>query len=161
MKWQNSEQMKPNWLEDADLNSDLWPSSPVSSEHFLFDSWRWMILMMPEWWRHKAKISKVFSPASTNTETESKGVELLSAIGLKSKKSDKLWAMSLITLSSATETKLAALWGLSGCDDCRCRDAVIYRLFPAVCHWQTEKAFEKLFKLTNKLPRLIGLCATT
>lgn len=109
MKWQNSEQMKPNWLEDADLNSDLWPPSPVSSEHFLFDSWRWMILMMPEWWRNKAKISKVFSPASTNTETGSKGVELLSAIGLKSKQSDKLWAMSLITISSATETKLAAL----------------------------------------------------
>lgn len=28
MKWQNSEQMKPNRLEDAVLNSDLWPPSP-------------------------------------------------------------------------------------------------------------------------------------
>lgn len=65
--------------------------------------------MMPKWWRNKTKISKVFTPASPNTDTESKGVELLAAIGLKSKQSDKLWSMSLITLSSTSQTKLAAL----------------------------------------------------
>lgn len=96
-------------LKDANLNLDLLPSSPVSLELFLFDSWRWMILMMPNWWRNKAKISKVFFPAFPNTDTESKGVELLLAIGLKSKQSDRLWAMSLITLSFASQPKLAAL----------------------------------------------------
>lgn len=55
--------------------------------------------------RMMTKISKVFSLASTSTETRSKGVELLSAIGLKSKQSDKLWAMSLITISTAKETR--------------------------------------------------------
>lgn len=69
--------------------------------------------------RMMTKISKVFSPASTNTETRLRGVELLSAIGLKSKQSDKLWAMSLITISTAKETKLEAslravtMWRLS------------------------------------------------